>query len=42
MSSRQQVLRALRRAETRDRKRKKRMRVSGKSVFSLSRLIHKR
>ncbi len=39
MSSRQQVERALRRAAVRDKKHKTKMKVSGKSVFSLGRLI---
>lgn len=42
MSARKQLERALRRAETRDRKRNPRMRVSGKSAFKLSKLLNKR
>jgi len=39
MSSAKHVERALRKAAARDRKRTPRMAVSGKSVFSLSRLL---
>ncbi len=42
MSTRHQIERALRRAQTRDRKRTPKMRVSGKSVLGLSKLIDKR
>jgi hypothetical protein len=39
MSVRKQVERALRRSESRDRKHTAKMRVSGKNVFMLSKLI---
>lgn len=42
MSTRKQLDRALRRADYRDRKHRTKMRVSGKSVFDLSRLMHKK
>jgi hypothetical protein len=42
MSTRKQIDRAVRRAEKRDRKRKTKMAVSGKSVFTLKRLMNQR
>lgn len=42
MSNRQQIDRALRRAATRDKKRVPRMKVSGKSVFELHKLLRKK
>lgn len=40
MSGRKAIESALRKAEKRDRKRKTKMRVSGKSVFKLGRLVN--
>ncbi len=42
MSSRQHIDQALRRAATRERKRTPRMKVSGKGVFGLQKLIRKK
>lgn len=42
MTRRSQLDRALRRAATRDKKRQPRMKVSGKSVFTLSQLNRKK
>jgi hypothetical protein len=41
MSTRKQIERALKRAESRDRKRQPKMKVSGASVFALRKLINK-
>lgn len=42
MSARRQIERALHRAQVRDRKRTPKMRVTGKSVLGLSRLLDRR
>jgi hypothetical protein len=42
MSSHQQLHRALRRAESRDRKRKPGMKVSGKTVFTLGKILRQK
>jgi hypothetical protein len=41
MSNRQHIDRALRRADARDRKRTPRMKVTGKAVFGLQKLLRK-
>ena len=42
MSSRQQITKAMKRAETRDRKRRTKMKVSGKGVLTLQQLMGRR
>jgi hypothetical protein len=41
MSARKQIEHAMQRAEARDRKRQPKMKISGKSVFALGRLLGK-